>query len=164
MDVIKQSRCIIQSGFTLIELLVVIVIIGIIVGLTTVQLMPGERGNLKEEAERLALLIENARLDAYASGQNLAWSGHVNKYIFSQKNAYGDWIDIQDDNMLRPRTLPNGMFISKINVESIPLKEKDKLLLSSSSLPLPFEIELSSGDYRIQIEGNSLGEVNIRSN
>ena len=55
-----------KKGFTLIELLVVLVIIGIALGLVMVQLMPDRRAQLREESERLALLLENAGMEARA--------------------------------------------------------------------------------------------------
>ncbi len=66
-----------ESGFTLVELMVVLLIIGITLGMTMLQLMPDKRAVLRQETERLALLLENAALEAQASGQALAWSGEA---------------------------------------------------------------------------------------
>ena len=76
-----------QQGFTLVELLVVLVVIGITLGMTMVQLMPDNRAVLRQEAERLALLLENATLEAQASGQTLGWSGEASHYRFWKKNG-----------------------------------------------------------------------------
>ncbi len=55
---------------------------GIALGMVAVQLMPDERAALREEAQRLALLLENAEMEARASGRSLAWSAEKNGYRF----------------------------------------------------------------------------------
>lgn len=81
----RHPQCCPQQGFTLVELLVVLVVIGITLGMTMVQLMPDDRAVLRQEAERLALLLENATLEAQASGQTMGWSGEASHYRFWKK-------------------------------------------------------------------------------
>ena len=50
-----------QRGFTLIELLVVMVIIGVTLGLVSLNAMPNGQQPLQKEAERIALLLQLAR-------------------------------------------------------------------------------------------------------
>ncbi len=100
-----------KGGFTLIELLVVLVVMGVALGLVAVQLMPDNRAILREEAQRLALLVENAGMEARVSGRPLAWSGEKNSYRFWKKNDYADWVRIEDAAAFRARTLPEGMHI-----------------------------------------------------
>lgn len=154
-----------QSGFTLIELLVVLVVIGVALGLVMVQLMPDHRAPLREEAGRLALLLENAGLEARASGRSLAWSGEKNSYRFLSKNEYGDWVRIDDDSSFRPRTLPLGVSFGEVSVEEQPLKPGEYVLLSANSFAVPFRIRLylsaeSGGEYgSASVTGKSTGDV-----
>lgn len=148
-----------QRGFTLIELLVVMVVMGVALGLVMVQLMPDNRAPLREEAARLALLLENAGLEARASGRSLAWSGSGNKYLFLNKNAYGDWIRIDDDSPFRPRLLPEGVGVGEVSVEERPLKPDEYVLLSAHSFALPFRIRLSSVHGSASVTGKSTGDV-----
>jgi len=154
-----------QSGFTLIELLVVLVVMGVALGLVMVQLMPDRRAPLREEAGRLALLLENAGLEARASGRSLAWSGEKNSYRFLSKNEYGDWIRIDDDSSFRPRTLPQGVSFGEVSVEEQPLKPGEYVLLSANSFAVPFRIRLylsaeSGGEYgSASVIGKSTGDV-----
>lgn len=148
-----------QSGFTLIELLVVLVVMGVALGLVMVQLLPDNRAPLREEAGRLALLLENAGMEAHASGRSLAWSGEKSNYLFWKKNNYGDWVRIDDDTLFRPRTLPEGMRISEITVEEQTVKPGEFMLLSATSFAVPFHIRLNSEYGSASVIGKSTGDV-----
>lgn len=146
-------------GFTLIELLVVLVIIGIALGLVMVQLMPDRRAQLREESERLALLLENAGMEARASGRSLAWSGSGNHYRFWRKNQYGDWVRIDDDSPFRPRDLPAGLSIGEVSVEEQLIKPEELVRFDAATFALPFRIQLGSADGRANVTGKSTGDV-----
>jgi general secretion pathway protein H len=148
-----------QRGFTLIELLVVLVVIGIALGMVMVQLMPDHRAALRDEAARLALLLENAGLEARASGRSLAWTGEKNSYRFFNRNEYGDWVRIVDDTAFRPRTLPEGVNVGEVSVEEQPLKPGEYVVLSANSFAVPFQIRLSSEYGSASVTGKSTGDV-----
>ena len=164
MGFINPKKCkasFLQYGFTLVELLVVIVIMGIAMGMAVLQLMPDNRAPLRNEAEKLALLLENAGQQAQASGRPLAWSGEKSNYRFWKKNDYNDWVRIEDDKMFRARTLPEGMQISQITVEDLALKPGDHLSLSAYSIPLPFRIRLANQYGSASIIGKSTGDITV---
>ena len=150
------------QGFTLIELLVVMVVIGITLGLVMVQLLPDKRAILRGEAQRLALLLENAGLEARSSGRPLAWSSENNAYRFWKKNDYGDWVRLEDDAMFRARALPDGMQIGAVSVEQHPLLAGEQMALSASSFALPFQIRLNSGAASASVTGSSTGTVSAK--
>ncbi len=148
-------------GFTLIELLVVIVIMGIVLGMVSINLMPDDRSLLRDEAKKLALIIENASLDARSSGQTMAWSVYNNGYAFWHKNEYDNWEVITDDRMLRARSFPEGMAITAIHVEQQSIEREDKLALTASVLPLPYQIQLSYRQQNIYVISHSTGSVTV---
>jgi len=153
-----------QQGFTLVELLVVLVVMGIALGMVVVQLMPDDRTTLREEAARLALLLENAGLEARSSGRSMAWSAEKTHYLFWKKNDYNDWARIEDDTSFRPRILPEGIQINEVTVEEQPLKPGEPLALSASSFALPFRIRMSNAAFSANVIGKSTGEVIVESN
>lgn len=148
-----------RSGFTLIELLVVLVVMGVALGLVMVQLMPDNRAQLREEASRLALLLENAGMEAHASGRSMAWSGEKSSYRFWRKNNYGEWVSINDEALFRPRALPEGMHIGEVSVEELDLKPGEYMLLSAASFSVPFRIRLGNQYGSASIIGKSTGDV-----
>jgi general secretion pathway protein H len=150
-----------EGGFTLVELLVVMVVMGIALSLVMVQLMPDDKAILREEAARLALLLENAGLEARASGHSMAWSAEGNRYLFWQKNEYNDWTPIEEGTSFRPRNLPEGIQITDMTVEELPFKRGEQLALSASAFALPFKIRLSYASAIINVVGKSTGEVNV---
>lgn len=152
----------VQSGFTLIELLVVLVVIGVALGMVAVQLMPDSRAILREEAQRLALLLENAGMEARASGRPLAWSADKNGYRFWKKNDYGDWVRVEDDAMFRPRILPNGLGITEVSVETQPLQPGELMSLNAFSFTLPFRIRLTGERASANVTGSSTGAVSVK--
>jgi general secretion pathway protein H len=154
-----ESRILAESGFTLVELLVVLVVIGITLGMTMLQLMPDNRAALREEGERLALLLENAALEAQASGRTLGWSGEASHYRFWRKNRYNDWVRIEDDTLFRPRELPDGIRIGQIRVEELTIKPGDKLSMGAYGFALPFRIRIGNQYGNASITGKSTGEV-----
>ena len=54
------------TGFTLVEVLVVMVLVGITLALIGLNLMPDDGRTVRNEAQRLALLLEQARDEAVA--------------------------------------------------------------------------------------------------
>lgn len=150
-----------MRGFTLVELLVVLVVIGIALGMVTVQLMPDERAVLRDEAGRLALLLENAGMEARANGRSLAWSGEQSHYRFWNKNDYNDWVRIGSGNAFRPRDLPQGIAIGAVTVEDRPLETGERLSLGSAGFTLPFRIQLRGESGSAAVVGNSTGKVSV---
>ena len=135
------------------------IVMGIAMGLVMVQLMPDNNAALREEAARLSLLLENAGLEARASGRSLAWSGEKNSYRFLNRNDYGDWVRIDDDSSFRPRTLPDGVNVGEVSVEGQPIKTGEFVLLSANSFAVPFRVRLSSEFGSASVEGKSTGDV-----
>jgi general secretion pathway protein H len=159
-----------SHGFTLIELLVVMVIMGIALGAVVLQLLPDERAILREEAQRLALLLENAGLEARASGRSLAWTFDQNNanerdtYRFWHKNEYSDWVKIGHDPVFRARALADGVRITQVSIENQPLPAGEYLVLSAHSFALPFHIQLQIAHFTANVVGHSTGKVSVQLN
>ncbi|HEY6096242.1 MAG TPA: prepilin-type N-terminal cleavage/methylation domain-containing protein [Gallionellaceae bacterium] len=150
-----------QTGFTLLELLVSLVVLSIAISLVALNLAPDDQAELHTEAERLALLLENANNEARISGRELAWSSTSAGYHFLRKNDYNDWVVIDDNSQFKPRSLSEHIRIGEVRLEEKVLKRDELLLFSTSALPLPFRIKMKTNSSTLEISGKSTGEVSI---
>lgn len=149
-----------SRGFTLIELLVVLVVMGVALGMVSVQLMPDDSSRLRQAGEQLALLLENAGLEARSSGVAMAWVGKRNQYRFFRRNEQGIWESI-DYGSFRPRPLEEGISIAAVELDGKPVELGSRLPLSATSFSSPFNIKLSAGAAVLYVVGNGVGAVSV---
>ena len=162
------------SGFSLIEILVVVVIVSIMVSVAVLSLgVLGDDQRLKEEARRLASLIEVAQDEALMQGREFGLEVMAESYRFVELDPFtNQWAEIVDDELLRMRTLPDqhefSLFLEDreilLDYDPTTLGEADEdddadvelyaphLLIYSSGDMTPFELLLTR-DYDDQIVG-----------
>ena len=150
-----------QRGFTLLEMLVVLVVASIMLGVAAVQLFPDEQRALRDEGERLAYLLEQAGLSSRAGGQALAWSVSGRDHRFWKRNKQGEWRRVEQDALLHPRSLPQGMSVSLVSIDGQAAKAGEMLALSPELGAPEFELRLSSGDKMVRLLGDGLGHVRV---
>jgi type II secretion system protein H len=151
-------------GFTLIELLVVVVIIVIMVTLAGVQLMrsPGEA--VRDESERLALLLQAARDEAILQGRVFAFGAGRESYRFLRLERDGKLRIAKDDELLRPRQLAAGVAIESLQVEGVAEDAPVKGVIFQPSGDLPaFRILLAGGGARWSVVGAPDGTIRAQA-
>lgn len=159
-------------GLTLIEMLVVLVIIGIVVAMIGVNLAPDPRQTLETEAQRLTLLLQQARDEAMTSGTRVAFSASKQEYRFwlapstrmtvAPGEAAGAWRPHPDHELYRPRKLANSIMVEEIRINQQPVDSNlQKIIFSPSGMTLPFRITLSDGSFRVAISGNAIGQIEV---
>lgn len=151
-----------SRGFTLIEMLVVLLIMGLLVGLVSTTTRPDERGQLKIEADRLAQLLELAGTESRLSGKAIAWTGDGPGYRFWRYSEEGGWSEVADSDLLRPRSLPAGMSISGLRVETMRPRGAEgvyRLEFAANGVTPAFNLQLSFGAARYRVTGSPIGEI-----
>ena len=156
-------------GFTLIEVLVVLLIMGLLVGLVSAIVRPDDRGLVRLEAERLALLLDLAAAEARLTGKSIAWTADGPGYRFWRisgderwfENGSAQWSEIRDNDLLRARTLPQGMMISALQVENLPAYGVPRLEFAPYRPALSFNIEISLGAAHDSVAASPIGEVRV---
>lgn len=147
-------------GFTLIELLVVLVIMGIALGMVTLRLMPDDASRLRHTGEQLALLLENAGLQARSSGVPMAWVGKHGEYLFFQRDEQGRWQPVEQ-GPFRRRALEDGITIVAVELDGKPVKLGTRVPISATSFASPFNIKLGAGASALYVVGDGVGSVTI---
>jgi len=148
-----------KCGFTLLELLVVLLIIGLFAGLVATITRPDERALLRLEAERLAQLLDLATVESRLTGRPVAWTADAARYQFWRWREDAGWIEAQDD-ALRARSLPPGMAISDLRIETMRPPGSMRLEFAPDG-SLAYEFQMSLGAARYSVAASPLGEVRI---
>jgi len=151
-------------GFTLVEMLVVLLIMGLFVGLVSVIARPDERGLLQVEAERLAQLLDLAATESRLSGKVIGWTTDGSGYRFWRPAQDLGWTEIRDNDLLRARTLPQGMAITNMRVENMRPQGAMRLEFTPYSPTLSFTIEMSYGAAHYSVAATPMGEVRVLPN
>jgi general secretion pathway protein H len=146
-------------GFTLIEMLVVLMIMGLFVGLVSTITRPDDRAVLRLEAERLSQLLDFAATEAQLTGKSIAWTADGLGYRFWRSSEDSGWSEIRDSELLRARTLPQGMAISDFRVENMRPQGATRLEFAPEGSSLAFTIGMSLGAERYVVAGSPVGDV-----
>jgi len=150
-------------GFTLIEVLVVVMIIVVIVGLVGVRLMRGPADIVREESERLALVLSAAREEAILQGRVFAFGAGRESYRFLRLERNGRLKITGDDELLRPTRLPHGITIEALQIEGAGEAALDGLVfLPSGELPA-FRVVLASAGIRWSVVGAPDGTIRAQA-
>jgi general secretion pathway protein H len=150
-------------GFTLIELLVVVAIIVVMVGLAGAQLMRGPGDVVREESERLALLLRAAREEAILQGRVFAFGAGRESYRFLRLERNGRLKVASADELLRPQRLAAGVVIEALKIEGAGDAVQDGVVfLPSGELPA-FRIVLKNGGARWSVVGAPDGTIRAQA-
>jgi len=144
-----------NAGFTLVELLVVILIMALGTSMVVGRVSFG-RPPAQVEALRLAALLEHAGTRARTTGQALAFQLRGDAgYRFLRHDDPWQEIAATDDDVLRPRRLPEGVGLRGDTAgaaESI-------VLLPAAGLATRFSLHIASPSVAFELRGDEAGRV-----
>jgi general secretion pathway protein H len=156
---IRFGVCKKRRGFTLIEMLVVLMIMGLFVGLVSAITRPDDRAVLRLEAERLSQLLDFAAAESQLTGKSIAWTADGLGYHFLRLGEDSNWSEIRDSELLRARTLPQGVAISGFRVENMRPQGAMRLEFAPEGSSLAFTIGMSLGAERYLVAGSPVGDI-----
>lgn len=152
-----------QRGFTLIEILVVMVIVGIMVSLVGVRLMPDDDRLLASEAQRLALLLEQARDQAVVSGEPVGLTMEQGGYRFWEMDADNQWAPHSGDDLLKDHQFVDGVRLASLQGTLPSASPGGRLLFLPSGSSTAFNADLVLNEAHTRISADSLGRIRIES-
>ena len=146
------------AGFTLIELAVILLIITITIGLVGINLQRGDSNKVRDESDRIVILLQAAREEAILQGQVFAVQFSKHGYRFLRLNGKGKLALIEADDVLSPRTLPEGVTLS-FEMDGAVAENEAGLIFDPSGRFMPFVLTLRAGDAMWQAIGLANGKI-----
>jgi general secretion pathway protein H len=147
-----------RTGFTLIEIMVVLLIVAITIGMVGINLQRGDNNRVQEEADRIVILLQAAREEAILQGQVFAVQFSTDGYRFLRLNNKGKLEPIEQDDVLSPRSLPDGVTLS-FTMDGAAADSEAGLVLDPSGSFIPFVLTLHAGEATWQAHGLANGKI-----
>jgi general secretion pathway protein H len=155
---VRNRLCQREHGFTLIELSVVLLIITITIALVGINLQRGDTNRVRDEADRIVILLQAAREEAILQGQVFAVQFSKEGYQFLQLDSKGQLTVIKTDEVLSPRALPDGVTLS-FEMDGAAADQQAGLIIDPSGRFSPFVLTLRAGEAVWQAEGLANGKI-----
>ena len=148
-----------SRGFTLIEILVVVLLMVIVVGMVGLKIGGDEGRAVRQEADRLSVLLQTAQQESILQGQVLSLALQSEGYAFQGLDDKRKFSDLKDP-VLRPRELPPAMTILSVTLDGVPTGKDPRIILyPTGELPQAFVITLGQGEARWQVRGDLNGTI-----
>jgi len=149
-----------ERGFTLVEIMVVMVIIGITLGMVSVNVLPSPRQDLQAEARRLSLLLQLARDEAIVRNRPITFEATQERYHFLVRNETR-WDLITNDDVLRERAFKNAPLTLLLNPANAGTIDPLRITFGREPVDKPFTLTLANGGYQVAIEADGVGHFTV---
>jgi general secretion pathway protein H len=148
------------GGFTLVELMVVMVIIGITLGIASLNAIPSPQQNLQSEAQRLALLLQLARDEAIVRNRLVAFEADPERYRFLVRNETR-WDPVTRDDLLRERAFKSAPLTLLLDPPGAGSTNPMRITFGREPVDKPFVLTLASGDAHVAIRADGVGHFTV---
>lgn len=146
------------SGFTLIEIVVILLVLTVAFGMIGINLTRDDSDILRDEGDRLALLIQAANEEAIMQARPFALTPAPEGYRFLRLDDENKLQPIKPGDLLGPRKLAHRIAIHDFQVEGA--KEERPILIFEPSGVIPaFTIVLHLLDTRWYVQGHGNGKI-----
>ena len=148
-------------GFSLLELLVVMVIVGLSLGMVSFSAMQSAQKDLLNDAQRIALLLQQARDEAIVRDRPVAFEADENHYDFLVKNDK-DWEPISDDDLMRSREFKRAPVTLLMTPQPEGTSGTLRIVFGREPVDKPFVLKLAQGDDSVSIQADGIGHFTVQ--
>jgi general secretion pathway protein H len=148
-------------GFTLVELMVVMVIIGIALGVVSLNIVQSPREALEKEAQRIALLLQLARDEAIVRNRQVVFEAEADRYRFLVRNETG-WEPLPKDDMLRERAFSHSPISLSLNPPGAGSANPLRITFGREPVDRPFVLTLADGNNAVAIQADGIGHFTVQ--
>jgi general secretion pathway protein H len=143
-----------------VEIMVVMVIIGITLGMVSINAIPSPRQDLQKEAQRLALLLQLARDEAIVRNRLVTFEATPERYHFLVRNETR-WDAITGDDLLRERDFKNSPVTLLLDPTSAGTVNPLRITFGREPVDKPFVLTLASENYSVAIRADGIGHFTV---
>ncbi|MBA5685705.1 GspH/FimT family pseudopilin [Rugamonas apoptosis] len=147
-------------GFTLIELLVVMVILGVTLGLVSLNVLPSRQQGMQQEAQRIALLLQLARDEAIVRNRLIAFEAESDRYRFLVRNEQ-QWQTVTGDDLLREREFKHAPITLLLDPPSTMPGASLRITFGREPVDKPFVLTLASDSGTVAIRADGIGHFTV---
>lgn len=147
-------------GFTLVEIMVVMVIIGVTLGMVSLNAIPSPRQDLQKEASRLALLLQLARDGAIVRNRLVAFEATPERYRFLVRTET-HWESINNDDLLREREFKQAPLSLLLDPVSAGTVDPLRITFGREPVDKPFVLTLVNGEDHVAIRADGVGHFTV---
>lgn len=144
-------------GFTLVEILVVVFILAAVLGMVTLRLTRDDRDLVREEADRLVVLLQAAREEAILRGGLFAFEMTQEGYRFLQPGEKNKLVAVSD-GPLTSRQFPPRMEV-RLEIDGQPGSERQAMVLDPGGMFPGFTVAFTLNDARWWVLGGEDGRI-----
>lgn len=145
-------------GFTLIEILVVVLILSAVLGMVTLRLTRDDRDLVRDEADRLVLLLQAAREEAILQGGLFAFEMTKEGYRFLRPGEKGKLTPV-GDGPLAPHKFQQPRMEVRLEIEGQPPSERQGMVLDPGGALPGFSVQFLLNDSRWWVLGGQDGKI-----
>lgn len=156
----NRGRTGLQYGFTLMELLVVLIILSIVAASIGVKLTLDSSSVVRDEARRLALLLQSAQEQAVLEGKFYSIKFNHHGYKFLTLNDKGELEEIKNNSIFGHREFAEGIVLGNVLInEKLSSQADQGLLLTPVGTMPPITISLLYKENSWQVQSRPDGTV-----
>jgi len=140
--------------------LVVLVVMGVMLGMVSINAIPDKRKALTNDAQRIALLLQLAREEAIVRNRPVAFEVDTERFRFYVRGDTS-WELLTDNDLFRERSFQRSPLVITMqpspNQSALPMK----IIFGREPVDKPFVLTLAYEDVSVLISADGLGHFSV---